>query len=235
MVSFIIAYLGGLLTAFLPCTLPIVVGYVGVLTASGVKTFKQSLPPFFLFALGFSATYALIGYFIQIGTQAALSFTIIDSLAPYIAALLFFIFGLMMFNLIPIPTFSKKSAIGLPKEAGVATIVAGALFALVWSPCVGPILGGILTLTASSASALEGAFALFIFSLGVLTPFILIFFAKKPILMLVTSKPYIIKIFQWSMGALFILFAFGFIFGFPGWVSSYSIPFLENAQYSIVE
>jgi cytochrome c-type biogenesis protein len=87
------------------------------------------------------------------------------------------LFGLTMLGLFNIPLLSGERRMRLPKwlELGHphSSLLVGALFALGWSPCIGPILGTILFLASASATAGQGALLLAIFSLGLAVPFLL--------------------------------------------------------------
>ena len=93
------------------------------------------------------------------------------------AGLIILIFGLSMLGVIRLPVFSSERRIGVPKILVLgrweSSLLIGALFAVGWSPCIGPILGTVLLLASTSNGALAGAFLLGVFSFGLAIPFLL--------------------------------------------------------------
>jgi cytochrome c-type biogenesis protein len=93
------------------------------------------------------------------------------------AGAIIILFGLTMLGVLNLPFLSGERRIRLPKWLSLghphASFLVGVLFALGWSPCIGPILGTILLFASTSATALKGAVLLAIFSLGLAIPFML--------------------------------------------------------------
>jgi cytochrome c-type biogenesis protein len=87
-------------------------------------------------------------------------------------------FGLFMMGVLKLPFLNVEKHVGsiraLKPGNPVSSLIFGATFAFGWTPCVGPILGSILTLAASSATIGQGAFLLAVFSLGLAVPFLII-------------------------------------------------------------
>ena len=177
------AFLAGLLMFLAPCTLPLVPAYLAFI--SGVsplmledkerrrevrsRVFRNAL----FFVIGFSVLFVLLGSFAGF---------LGSSIGPWRAPLsraagaLLVLFGITMLG-VRIPLLSVERRFKLPRFLSLgraeSSFLAGALFALGWSPCVGPVLGGILLFASSSATALSGAALLTIFSLGLALPFLL--------------------------------------------------------------
>jgi cytochrome c-type biogenesis protein len=172
------AFLAGVLMFLAPCTLPIVPGYlafIGGSVASGNEQYKKRrvLYNAIAFVLGFSIVFILLGTFAA--AAGALLGPWRDVLGR-IAGVLIIIFGLTMLNIIRIPVLSSDSRIAIPHFLTIgkvqSSLLIGALFALGWSPCIGPILGSILLFASTGATAGQGAFLLAVFSLGLGLPFI---------------------------------------------------------------
>ena len=89
--------------------------------------------------------------------------------------------------------------IGYAKSAGV-----GAAFAVGWTPCIGPVLGTILTLSASSANVTQGAYLLLVYSLGLGVPFILTGLAVGPIMRFLRRYGWLMPVVEITMGVLII-------------------------------
>ena len=171
-VSLIIsAFIAGVFTFLAPCTLPLVPGYLGFISG-GRKVFLNG----FFFVLGWSAVFILLGTLIGFVGAAFL--------APYrwwlgrIGGVFVIIFGLYMLKVAKIPFLQRELKFHPPVffERGklLNSFILGSAFAFGWTPCVGPILGSILLLTSTSATALQGAFLLAVFSAGLAMPFLAI-------------------------------------------------------------
>lgn len=188
--AFIIsAFVAGVLTFLAPCTLPLVPAYLGFI--SGVsstdladptkvravrkKVFLNGL----LFVVGFSAVFIFFGTLIGIGGIAFAKYRPILQQASGVLVIFFALYLLGVFRRLPFLDFldSEKhfplAHFLKPGKPGSALLF-GAAFALGWTPCVGPILGAILTLAATSTTVWQGAGLLAVFSAGLGIPFLLI-------------------------------------------------------------
>jgi len=179
------AFIAGILTFLAPCTLPLVPGYLGFISGSSLadlndptkakrvrwNVFLNGL----MFVIGFSAIFIILGTLAGFAGRA---------LAPYqlwltrIGGVFVIIFGLFMLNILKLPFLAQTTQFKTPKlfQGGrpVNSLILGSAFAFGWTPCVGPILASILLLASTTTTALQGAFLLFIFSLGLAIPFLLI-------------------------------------------------------------
>jgi cytochrome c-type biogenesis protein len=165
------AFLSGVLMFLAPCTLPIVPGYLGFISG---KNSRRVL----INALAFVAGFSLI--FILFGTAAGAVGMLIGPWRGLIArtgGLLIILFGLTMLGVVRLPVLASEHHLRLPKFLVIgrwqSSLLIGVLFALGWSPCIGPILGTVLFLAAHEATATSGAFLLSVFSLGLGLPFLL--------------------------------------------------------------
>lgn len=164
------AFLAGVLMFLAPCTLPIVPGYLAFIAGGQGRVVRNA----FAFVLGFSFVFIVLGAFA--GFFGAL-------LVPWqgvlgrAAGALIFLFGLTMLGVLRLPLLSGEQHIRIPGFLTLgrpeSSALIGALFALGWSPCIGPILGTILLFASTSATALQGAILLGIFSAGLGMPFVL--------------------------------------------------------------
>ncbi len=170
------AFVAGVLMFLAPCTLPIVPGYLafiaGVPSGQVGSSRRRIVVNAVAFVLGFSVVFILLGVF-----AASLG----GLLGPWrqmlgqAAGAVIILFGLTMLGVFNIPLLSGERRIRLPKWLSLghphSSFLIGALFALGWSPCIGPILGTILYFASTSDTALQGALLLAIFSLGLAIPF----------------------------------------------------------------
>ena len=132
--------------------------------------------PVFLHSLSFVVGFSVV--FVILGVGAGLAgFAISSSLIHKIAGGLLIAFGLFLIAALKLPwlNYERRLAPSLGMTTGyLRSLAIGAIFALAWTPCVGPILGGILTLALSSETAGQGALLLATYSLGLGLPFLII-------------------------------------------------------------
>jgi cytochrome c-type biogenesis protein len=163
------AFLAGVLMFLAPCTLPIVPGYLAFIAGGKGKVVRNAAA----FVLGFSVVFILLGAFA--GFLGAFIGPWRETLGQA-AGIILIIFGLVMLG-VRIPFLSGQKNIGIPKwlsvGSPVSSMLIGALFALGWSPCIGPVLGTVLLFASTSSTALQGAVLLGIFSIGLGLPFLL--------------------------------------------------------------
>jgi cytochrome c-type biogenesis protein len=177
-----IALLAGFLSFASPCVLPIVPGYLTFITGMSfeeltgqrqrshlvISALIKSLP----FVLGFSLV------FIALGASASAAGALLRAhlgLMKSVAGVGIVILGLHLAGVLPIPALLREQRLsGEPAAPGVGrAFIAGILFAFGWTPCVGPILAGILALAATAETLNRGVLLLAAYSLGLGIPFIL--------------------------------------------------------------
>ena len=177
-ISFGLAFGAGALSFLSPCILPLIPGYVSMMSglslreieASGQSGRRRAGLVSACFVLGFSAAFTSLG---------ALAAGVTAPLTPHLpmlqktAGVLIAAFGLHLTGALPIRLLYKQLSLPM-SHFGVgpaAAFAMGAAFALGWVPCVGPVLAGILALAAGEGVA-HGSALLFAYSLGLGLPFI---------------------------------------------------------------
>ncbi len=165
----------GLLSFFSPCILPLLPVYVGYLSTDGqsanTRTYKKLLKTL-AFVAGLSVTFFLLGF-----GAGALGEVINNSYFFIVCGLIVFVFGLYQSGLIDIPLLNREKKLNAPKNANKGALGAfllGLVFSFGWTPCVGPILGSVLGLSAQQGGAFVGGGLLLIYSLGLSIPFIVL-------------------------------------------------------------
>jgi cytochrome c-type biogenesis protein len=179
-ISLAVAFGAGLLSFLSPCVLPLVPVYVASLAGSDVfvtGAYNRRIPVFFhslSFVVGFTTVFVIMG----VGAGLA-GFAMTSHLAVIrqIAGSFLIFFGLFMLASLKIPWLNYEKRLSLSwgtTTSYLRSFLIGAVFSLAWTPCVGPILGGILTLAWSSETAWHGAYLLATYSLGLGVPFLAI-------------------------------------------------------------
>ena len=159
-----LAFLAGLISFLSPCVLPLVPSYLGVIGGARTPLWR---------ALGFILGFGVV--FIALGATAS---ALGSLLAPHkillgrIAGVLIVFFGLSMLGLFRLRVMMRDTR-GLASADKYGPVALGAAFAFGWSPCLGPVLGSILGLAASSASLGSGVGLLSVYTLGLAVPFLL--------------------------------------------------------------
>jgi cytochrome c-type biogenesis protein len=174
----IFAALGAGVVSFLsPCVLPLVPGYLSAV--SGVSAaeldsagWRRILGPSLLFVASFSTIFVLLGL-----TATRLGSTLQDhqQLLTKISGALIIAMGVLFVASLFVTRLNREWHVdGLMQRAGKGgPMVAGAAFAIAWTPCIGPTLGAILAAASLSDSVGRGAFLLAVYSAGLAIPFLL--------------------------------------------------------------
>jgi cytochrome c-type biogenesis protein len=171
--SIFIAFGAGIGSFLSPCVLPLVPVYLGNLAGvSSLTPGARRWPPF-LHAICFVAGFSLV--FIALGASAGLIGAAISGVwLRKIAGSLLVVFGLFLIASQWVPWLNyEKRLERMPGGTGyLRSILVGAIFSLGWTPCIGPILGGILSLASTSQTAWKGVYLLAAYSLGLGVPFL---------------------------------------------------------------
>ena len=177
--SLLVAFGAGLLSFLSPCVLPLVPVYLASLAGPEIfddKATRKRMPIFLhslSFVIGFSIVFTILG-----AGAGLVGFAISAHLVVIrqIAGSLMIVFGLFILAALKVPwlNFEKRLAPSQGATTGyLRSFLTGSIFSLAWTPCVGPILGGILTLALGSETAWQGAYLLAVYSLGLGIPFLI--------------------------------------------------------------
>jgi cytochrome c-type biogenesis protein len=211
-VSYISALIGGILTFLAPCTLPLIPAYLGFLAGapkedeSGALKQQRILINAFLFTLAFTVVFMFFGL---VSGAVGAFFELHRAFIARLGGVLVIIFGLSMLGVFEIPQLfsGRKMPKVLTPGKPFSSFLLGLLFALGWSPCLGPILGTILALAASTShtTAMSGALLLFVYSLGLAIPFLVIALLYGTSYRYVTALGRMLPFFNKVGGALFVV------------------------------
>jgi len=169
--TLLLAFTAGLFSFLSPCVLPLVpsyLAYVGGSAEARSTAVRNALP--------FIAGFSLI--FIALGASASVLGALLRAnqvLLTIIGGLLVLLFGLIMLGAIRLPWLYRDTRLQLRVTAGKpwGAVLLGMAFAAGWTPCIGPVLGSILTLAAASGTLSQGVLLLGSYALGLGLPFLL--------------------------------------------------------------
>jgi len=177
--NIIIAFAGGLLSFLSPCVLPLVPGYISLMSGVSIDHLKgegggSSRKAVIANSLAFNAGLSVI--FLALGGAAGLvgSAIITNVWVRVIGGLVIIIFGLHLIGLLKIKYLYKDTRqFSNEKPRGMlGSLTLGIAFAAGWTPCIGPILGGIIGLAATSGGWKGGLFLAAFYSAGLAVPFL---------------------------------------------------------------
>ncbi len=180
-ISWIFAFLAGVVSFVSPCVLPLIPGYISMVSKLSCAEIKDEatkgkvrriLIPSILFVLGFSTVFVTLG----VSASFVGNFLIKNKLLLLqISGAFIILFGLFTMDILKIPQLYTERRINVPlvNFGLIGTFFLGIAFGFGWTPCVGPILASILLYASTTGGAEKGAGLLFIYSLGLGLPFIL--------------------------------------------------------------
>ena len=179
-IGLIAAFLAGAISFVSPCVLPLVPGYVsyvaghtlGAAEPRGRSRRRQALGMSMFFVLGFSTVFMILGASATALGQLLLRYR---HELNFGGGAIVILFGLFMIGMAQIAVMQRDFRVHLSIPGGrpVSAYVLGLAFGFGWTPCIGPILGAILTASATSATVSEGVALLGIYSAGLGVPFLL--------------------------------------------------------------
>ena len=176
----IAAFFAGLISFLSPCVLPLVPGYVSLISGAGVDELKspqaQLMRRVMVNSMGF-----ILGFSIVFVTLGAISTEIGQLAARYkhtlsiVAGVVIIIFGLHLTGIFQIKWLLQDARLHSVKGSStmIGAFVIGFAFAFGWTPCLGPILSGILVIAGEQDTVVKGILLLAIYALGLAVPFLL--------------------------------------------------------------
>jgi cytochrome c-type biogenesis protein len=174
--GFAVAFLAGLLSFLSPCVLPLVPSYVGFITGmtlpevSGRR--RTALTHALLFVAGFSLIFILLG---ASATALGRALNYYQVWLSRIGGALIILFGLLCLGVFKIGALNQERRLHLERKpvGYLGSALVGMAFGAGWTPCIGPVLGGILGLAATSTDVSRGMQLLAAYSAGLALPFLI--------------------------------------------------------------
>jgi len=185
-INFPVAFGAGVVSFFAPCVVPLLPAYISYVTGVSLNELKEKgYAPFrkkmltssILYILGFSIVFVLLG---TAAASAGSALRRYDFLIQRVGGLIILILGLQFAGILHLPFLARTKQFRLPswteKLGHARAFFVGIVFATAWTPCVGAVLGSILALAAVSGTVVTGASLLFVYSLGISIPFMIVSF-----------------------------------------------------------
>jgi len=209
-----LAFLAGLASFLSPCVLSLVPAYVGFISGQSAmlarennnnlnkkRTFFSGL----FFVLGFSTVFILLG--VASSALGGFLYDLTDWIAK-IGGVIIIVLGLHITGIIQIPFLMMDVRFQQPlhqKWGYLSAFLLGVFFSAGWSPCVGPVLGAILTLSLQGQSLLYGTVLLAAYSLGLAIPFLIAALGLDWVMIILKKYGKVMHIFQVIMGVVLII------------------------------
>ena len=174
------AFLAGILSFLSPCVLPLVPGYVSLISGASVEELQTSerrvlgtvMLHSITFVLGFSVVFIALG---AVATGVGQVVNEYHSLLSKIAGVVVIIFGLHLTGILKIKALyaDKRMHDVKGSSSAIGSFAVGFAFAFGWTPCIGPILATILVLASAQGTVMKGVVLLAVYSMGLAVPFLL--------------------------------------------------------------
>ncbi len=226
-------FIAGIISFLSPCVLPLVPGYVSYIAGQSMAESTTSWAPIVraqavglsaCFVLGFATIFVILGASATTLGQALISYRHELNL---IGGVIVIGFGLFATGLLR-PSWLQRDFrfdIVLPGGRPVAAYLLGMAFAFGWTPCIGPMLGAILTLSAASATVAKGVTLLAVYSFGLGIPFLLVAVFTGGLLARLKSIGRIGRALQVFAGGIMVVMGAAMI---TGQLSTFSFWLLET-------
>lgn len=236
-VGIVSAFLAGIVSFLSPCVLPLVPGYVSYVAGQSLEDLIEdrstadrmaTLAMGLFFVTGFSAVFIALGASASAVGELLMAYRYE---ATWVAGAVIAVFGLHLMGILRLGFLQRdwRFAKAPPGGRPLGAALLGAAFAFGWTPCIGPILGAILTVSATTASVGAGAGLLLIYSMGLAIPFLLVTVFTHRFMGNMRFLRGIGRPLQAITGALLVLFGLALATGYVTMIGTWlleTFPFL---------
>lgn len=222
------AFVAGLISFLSPCVLPLVPGYVSLISGAGIEELKSTdghlLRKVMLnsaaFIIGFSIVFITLG---AISTEVGQVLAQYKSLLARIAGAIIILFGLHLTGIFQIKALLADTRLHTLKGGASpwGAFVIGFAFAFGWTPCVGPILAVVLGFAATQDTVWKGIFLLAIYSAGLAVPFLITSFGIERFLKFYNRFKFHMHAVEVASGGLLIVLGILLVMGKFNIISGY--------------
>jgi cytochrome c-type biogenesis protein len=174
--GFVVAFMAGLLSFLSPCVLPLVPSYVGFITGMTLPEMagrrRVALTHALLFVLGFSIIFVILG---ASATALGRALNYYQVWLQRVGGVLIILFGLLCLGVFKVGLLNQERRVHLERKpvGYLGSALVGMAFGAGWTPCIGPVLGGILGLAATTNDVSRGMQLLAVYSAGLAVPFLI--------------------------------------------------------------
>lgn len=241
--DFFTAFSAGLVSFFAPCVIPLLPAYVAYVTGVSLEELKNKgyapyirkiLTSSLFYILGFSLIFTLLG---TASAGVGISLRRFGTPIERVGGALILVLGLQFAGILNLPFLAREYKFKVPAVVNgfgnFRSFFIGIVFALAWTPCIGAILGSILSLAAVTKTASGGASLLFIYSLGISIPFLIASLS-------LASLPKYLKVFRKRIntisrisGILLAILGLLLLTNTYGYVSSWIVALALKLGYTV--
>jgi len=169
-----LAFAAGVVSFASPCVFPLVPGYLSFVAGGEPKDERRPIVPILLFIAGFAAVFTALGAFTGAVTRVLRS-----PVGVRISGGIIIAFGVIMLMYalrLGSPTLfaDRRPLLERVRPGPAWAFPLGVAFGAGWTPCIGPVLAGVLAIAAAQGGSLQGALLLFLYSMGLGLPFVLV-------------------------------------------------------------
>jgi cytochrome c-type biogenesis protein len=232
-VGILVAFTAGVLSFLSPCVLPLVPSYLSFVTGMSLEDLeegvdrKTTLTHATLFVSGFTLVFLLLGASASFLGQF---FRYYEDWIARIGGVIIVLLGLHLMGVFKIAPLLREKRVHLnDKPAGfLGTLGVGAAFGAGWTPCIGPVLGAVLTLAGTRETFWSGVSLLFVYSVGLAVPFLLSALALDRFLQAFKRFRGFMGVVEKASGALLVVLGVLLLTGTFTILSNYLIQFTPD-------
>ena len=202
-ITIFIAFIAGIISFLNPCVLPLIPGFIAYLSSSKNPTRMQTFLTSVFFVVGFTIVFAILGVVLSLIGQYVYS---VQAWLGRIGGGIIIIFALNLLGVIKIPYLSKTHNIKAKKifnKNYLNASVFGMAFAVGWTPCVGAVLGAVITLAVTKP--IISFYLLLVYSLGLGIPFLLLGLFSTQATVLIQRSAKFLKYFNIVVGIFLLI------------------------------
>jgi len=210
MPAMLIALVAGGLSFLSPCVLPIVPPYLAYMGGISMNELsgetaarRRAIVPALFFVLGLSTVFLFLGF---TASTFGMFFLRYQDVFAQVAGAIVIVFGLHFLGVFRIPFLMREARLDAGDRGGSAfgAYILGLAFAFGWTPCIGPILGAILSMAATEANVTRGTMLLGVYAMGLGLPFLLAaIFVQRSMKLMNRLKPHM-RMIERLMGLLLL-------------------------------
>jgi cytochrome c-type biogenesis protein len=233
--SFMVAFVAGLLSFLSPCVLPLVPSYVGFITGMTLPEIsgrrRAALLHALLFVAGFSLVFVLLG---ASATALGRALNYYQVWLQRVGGVLIIIFGFLCLGVFKVGVLNQERRVQLDRKpvGYLGSALVGVAFGAGWTPCIGPVLGAILGLAATTSDVTRGMQLLAVYSAGLALPFLIAAVAVESFLdwfqRFRRYLPWVMRLSGVILIVVGVLLATGEFTRLAGWLQGLTPEFLRE-------